>query len=66
MPELRLGSGVTGAEAGLRLRYEIAPEFAPYVGIQYERTFGGTARYLRAEGEDAGGLSLLVGVRAWF
>ncbi|MBA3905024.1 MAG: copper resistance protein CopB, partial [Rhodocyclaceae bacterium] len=31
--QLRLGSGLTDVEAGLRLRYEIRREFAPYVGV---------------------------------
>lgn len=66
VPELGIGSGVSSGEAGLRLRYEIAPEFAPYVGVQYEREFGGTARFSRAAGEDVGGWSLVMGVRTWF
>ncbi len=66
IPELGLGSGLTSAEAGLRLRYEIAREFAPYVGVQYEHSFGETARLRRAAGEDSKGWSFLLGVRAWF
>lgn len=66
VPEIGLGSGLSNAEAGLRLRYEIVPEFAPYVGVAYERAFGNTADFRRAAGEEAGGWSLLVGVRAWF
>jgi copper resistance protein B len=66
MPDLRTGSGFTQGEAGLRLRYELRPEVAPYVGAQYERALGGTADYRRAEGEDAGCWSLLLGLRAWF
>lgn len=66
IPELGIGSGLSSAEAGLRLRYEIVPEVAPYVGVQYERAFGDTARFSRAAGEDVGGWSLVMGVRAWF
>lgn len=66
VPELGLGAGLAKAEAGLRLRYEFVPEFAPYVGVEYERAFGGTAQYRRLAGERAGGWSLLMGVRAWF
>ncbi|HET9509815.1 MAG TPA: copper resistance protein B, partial [Sphingomonas sp.] len=62
----RIGAGVTDAEAGLRLRYEIAREFAPYVGVAWERRFGRTARYARADGEGTGGVGFIVGVRAWF
>lgn len=32
-----LDAGVTDAEAGLRLRYEVGREFAPYVGLSWER-----------------------------
>ncbi|MGK6355933.1 copper resistance protein B [Sphingomonas sp. DT-207] len=66
LPELRMGSGLSTAEAGLRLRYEFVPEFAPYAGVQYERAFGNTADFRRSDGEDTGGWSLVLGVRAWF
>lgn len=66
VPELGIGSGLAEAEAGLRLRYELVPEFAPYVGLEYERAFGDTADFRRAEGEDAGGWNLILGLRAWF
>jgi len=66
VPELAIGSGLSTAEAGLRLRYEIVPEFAPYVGVEYGRAFGDTARFRRAANEDVGGWSFLVGVRTWF
>jgi len=66
VPELDIGAGLSTAEVGLRLRYEIVPEFAPYVGVQYEHAFGDTADFRRADGEDAGGWSFLLGVRAWF
>jgi copper resistance protein B len=49
----------------LRLRYEIAREFAPYVGVSYERKFGATARLARREGEDTEALRLIAGIRAW-
>lgn len=64
--EIGVGSGLSDAEIGLRLRYEIRREFAPYVGVQYSRAFGDTRKYLREAGEDPGGWSLLTGVRAWF
>lgn len=66
VPSSRLGSGMTDAEAGLRLRYEIAREFAPYAGLSCERKFGQTARLARADGEDTAGLSVVAGVRGWF
>ena len=66
VPEIGIGSGLSTGEIGARLRYEIRPEFAPYIGLEYERAFGDTARFRRAEGEDRGGWSLLLGLRTWF
>lgn len=66
VPEIGVGSGLSKAEAGLRLRYEFVPEFAPYVGVEYERAFGNTADFSRAAGEKVGGWSFLVGLRTWF
>jgi copper resistance protein B len=62
----RTGSGLSNAELGLRLRYEIKREFAPYIGVSYDRRFGKTADYARAAGESAEATSLVVGLRAWF
>lgn len=62
----RIGSGLVDAEVGLRLRYELKREFAPYVGVSWERKFGDTARFARADGEDTGGFSFVTGVRVWF
>jgi copper resistance protein B len=64
--ETMTGAGLSDAELGLRLRYDIKREFAPYVGVQYRRAFGKTRDYLRNGGEHAGGFSLLAGVRLWF
>lgn len=66
VPELGVGAGLSTIEAGLRLRYEIKREFAPYVGVQYERRIGDTADFAGAAGEDVGGWAFLVGLRSWF
>ena len=66
VPELGVGSGVSNVELGLRLRYELRREFAPYVGLSFERKVGGTADFARALGEAAEETSLVFGVRAWF
>jgi copper resistance protein B len=66
VPTSRVGAGVTDAELGLRLRYELRREFAPYVGMSWERKFGDTARLARADGEGTGGFIAVVGVRTWF
>jgi copper resistance protein B len=54
-------AGAGRLEGGLRLRYEITREFAPYVGVVRERTFGA----LTPIGERAGSTAFVVGVRAW-
>lgn len=65
VPELAIGSGLTSASLGTRLRYQVSPLVAPYVGVEYERAFGDTRRFLRADGENLGGFKLLAGVRFW-
>ncbi|CAN5254860.1 copper resistance protein B [soil metagenome] len=64
--ERGIGSGVNDVELGLRLRYEFAREFAPYVGVDWERKLGTTADFARAEGEDVGDISFVAGLRLWF
>lgn len=66
IPEREIGAGLTKIEPGLRLRYEIVPEFAPYVGVEYEAKLGETADIARAGGEDPDAFKLLIGLRAWF
>ena len=41
--EVGIGSGLSDMELGLRLRYEIRREFAPYIGINWSKSFGQTA-----------------------
>ncbi|CAN5299017.1 copper resistance protein B [soil metagenome] len=65
-PEIRLGSGATSIELGLRLRYEVAREIAPYMGLHWERRRGDTARQARRVGEMEDGLRFVAGVRFWF
>ena len=66
IPELGVGAGLDRIEAGLRLRYEFAREFAPYIGISQEWRIGGSADFARAEGEDPSVTNYVVGVRFWF
>jgi copper resistance protein B len=61
-----IGAGLSSIEAGVRLRYEIVPEFAPYLGVEYQRSLGKTADFSRAAGNDVSGIAFVAGVRAWF
>jgi copper resistance protein B len=61
-----IGSGLSNASVGLRLRYEINRQFAPYVGVSWSRTYGNSAELQRAEGEDTSEARLVAGIRFWF
>lgn len=65
-PEMRRGSGLSSVEAGLRLRYEIRREVAPYIGVVWERAYGETADIKEMEGDSVEETEWVVGVRAWF
>ena len=66
IPEIGIGSGLSNLEAGLRLRYEIKQEIAPYIGVEWRRQTGDTARFTRATGDDPDMLSFVAGIRIWF
>ncbi|BDU16390.1 copper resistance protein B [Lysobacter auxotrophicus] len=65
-PGRGVGSGLSTVETGLRLRYEVTRRFAPYVGVAWERAYGGTADLRRDEGEAVEDTRLVAGVRLWF
>lgn len=65
-PARNLGSGLSDASLGLRLRYEIRRWFAPYVGIAWSRKFGTTASYARRDHEPVLDHQFMAGVRFWF
>lgn len=64
--EYGVGSGLSSAEVGARLRYEIRRQFAPYVGVSWSRTVGDAADFARAAGDDTASVSFVAGVRTWF
>jgi copper resistance protein B len=55
VPRLGIEAGLAGFEAGARLRYEFKREFAPYIGVSWERVGGEPNR-----------LSFVTGLRLWF
>ncbi len=64
--ETGTGSGLSDIELGLRLRYEIRREFAPYIGVNGWRKYGNTADLAEAAGGDTGDTQFVAGIRAWF
>ncbi len=65
-PAARVGKGLSSASLGLRLRYEFTPQIAPYVGVEWQRSFGRTADFLRASGERASQTRWVAGLSFWF
>ena len=65
VPELDLGAGLSKIEAGLRLRYEIVREFAPYIGVGYE-TRPSRAGSVDADDDEDAGFAVLAGIKTWF
>ena len=61
-----LGSGLAETSAGLRLRYEIRREFAPYVGYEWSNRHGRSADLARDAGEATRDRGWVAGLRFWF
>jgi len=64
--EYEIGSGLSNMDLGIRLRYEIKREFAPYIGVNWSKKFGQTADYAREHDEDTSDVQVVAGVRIWF
>lgn len=65
-PERGIGSGLSTGSLSLRLRYEVTREFAPYIGVSFERKFGQTASYASDAGASRSQTAVMAGVRFWF
>lgn len=61
--ETGLGSGLADSSFGLRLRYEIRREFAPYAGIEWGRVYGRSADFATAAGERRSEARAVAGIR---
>lgn len=61
-----IGKGLSDSELGLRLRYEIRREFAPYAGVEWSRKYGDTAECAEARSARSSETRAVAGVRIWF
>lgn len=61
-----LGAGLSNMVTGLRLRYEIKREFAPYVGVDWTGKYGGTAEHARTANTNTNERNVVAGLRIWF
>lgn len=64
--DIGIGSGLSDLELGLRLRYEIRREFAPYIGVNWSKLFGKTKDFATIAGDSTSEAQLVIGLRAWF
>ncbi|MFA6901760.1 MAG: copper resistance protein B [Gallionellaceae bacterium] len=64
--ERGIGAGLNNVVTGLRLRYEIRREFAPYVGMDWLSKHGETADYATAAGRNTHEANVVAGLRMWF
>jgi len=65
-PRQGFGAGLSDIDSGLRLRYEICRQFAPYVGVTYEKRYGQAATFARAERAAVEDLRFIAGIRVWW
>ncbi|MNO93723.1 Copper resistance protein B precursor [compost metagenome] len=65
-PARGIGSGLANTEVGLRLRYEIVRQFAPYIGVTWNHNYGNSADLARDEDEATNETRFVAGVRMWF
>lgn len=59
------GRGFNDVEPGLRLRYEVRRQLAPYIGVNWTRQLGSTADLARQAMSEVSMASVVVGVRIW-
>ncbi|WP_430387049.1 copper resistance protein B [Blastomonas fulva] len=64
--QLGIGAGIDSFEVGVRLRYEIVREIAPYIGVEQTWRAGRSADFARARGEDPSVTNFVAGIRLWF
>ena len=61
-----IGAGLSDSQLGLRLKYEIYREFAPYIGINWNQKYGDTADHAHNAGEHTSDTQFVIGINAWF
>lgn len=62
----QVAGGVT-VESGLRLSFDLIDRaVSPYLGVNYEKSFGGTAEMIEASGEKNGEFAVVFGTRLLF
>lgn len=65
-PARGVGAGLSSTDVGVRMRYEWRREFAPYVGVTWERRRGTTTGLAGDDGATVSGGRVVTGLRMWF
>jgi copper resistance protein B len=66
VPEFGVGSGLNALDLGLRVRFELWRELAPYLGLSWQRLFMDTADLARAADVPVQEFSAVAGLRLWY
>ena len=61
-----IGAGLSSTDVGLRLRYEVRREVAPYIGVTWNHTFGETRDLAEASGDAVSRMRFVAGLRLWY
>ncbi|MGH1470578.1 MAG: copper resistance protein B [Cellvibrionaceae bacterium] len=61
-----VGSGLSNAELGLRIFYDVTRKISPYVGIVHNQFFGNTKRYKKQDSQNKKETLILFGFSVWF
>ncbi|MBX3173514.1 MAG: copper resistance protein B [Gemmatimonadaceae bacterium] len=65
-PTFGVGRGLVSTSFGIRTRLEFRREFAPYVGLVWDRAYGRSASLARLAGEATGDTRFVAGLRLWY
>lgn len=66
VPEYETWQGITDITLGCRVMYHFRREFAPYLGVTWNRKVGETAHNVDKEGGDVDSTAFVAGLRFWF
>ena len=64
--ERGIGAGLSSTDIGLRMRYEVRREVAPYIGVTWNHTFGETRDLAEASGDAVSRVRFVAGLRLWY
>ena len=60
------GSGLSDLSVGVRLRYELTRQFAPYIGVEWAGLYGNTEDFAREGNKPTEETRWVAGVHMWF